>query len=55
MPTVEQSVQEDALEIQDMRELGPGWAWFVNYLRAWSWPRLLTRNLLLRIGQMCAH
>ena len=34
VPTVEQSVREDALEIQDIRELGLGWAWFVNDLRA---------------------
>ena len=30
VPTVEQSVQEDALEVQTIRELGLGWAWFVN-------------------------
>ena len=30
VPTVEQSIREDALEIQDIRELGLGWAWFVN-------------------------
>ena len=30
VPTVEKSVREDALEIQDIRELGLGWAWFVN-------------------------
>ena len=40
VPTVEQSVREDALEIQDIRELGLGWAWFVNdlcaFLRAWQ-------------------
>ena len=38
-PTVEQSVREDALEVQDIRELGLGWAWFVNDLRAFlpSW------------------
>ena len=34
MPAVEQSVREDALEVQDIRELGLGWAWFVNDLRA---------------------
>ena len=34
MPTVEQSVREDALEVQDIRELGLGWAWFVSDLRA---------------------
>ena len=34
VPTVEQSVREDALEIQDIRKLGLGWAWFVNDLRA---------------------
>ena len=33
VPTVEQCVREDALEVQDIRELGLGWAWFVNYLR----------------------
>ena len=39
VPTVEQSVCEDALEVQDIRELGLGWAWFVNDLRAFlsSW------------------
>ena len=38
-PTVEQSVREDALEVQDIREVGLGWAWFVNDLRAFlpSW------------------
>ena len=30
VPTVEQCVREDALEVQDIRELGLGWAWFVN-------------------------
>ena len=34
VPTVEQSVREDALEIQEISELGLGWAWFVNDLRA---------------------
>ena len=36
VPTVEQSdtVREDALEIQDIRESGLRWAWFVNDLRA---------------------
>ena len=34
MPTVEQSVREDALEIEEIRELGFGWAGFVNDLRA---------------------
>ena len=34
VPTVEHCVKEDALEIQDIRELGLGWAWFVNDLRA---------------------
>ena len=34
VPTVEQCVKEDALEVQDIRELGLGWASFVNYLRA---------------------
>ena len=34
VPTVEQCVKEDALEVQDIRELGLGWAWFVNDLRA---------------------
>ena len=34
VPTVEQSVREDALEVQDIRELVLGWAWFVNDLRA---------------------
>ena len=28
------SVKEDALEMQDIRELGLGWAWFMNDLRA---------------------
>ena len=39
VPTVEQSVREDALEVQDIREHGMGWAWFVNDLRAFlpSW------------------
>ena len=34
VPTVEQCVKEDALEMQDIRELGLGWAWFMNDLRA---------------------
>ena len=34
VPTVEQCVKEDALEGQDIRELGLGWAWFVSDLRA---------------------
>ena len=34
VPTVEQSVREDALEMQDIREPGLGWARFVNDLRA---------------------
>ena len=39
VPTVEQSVREDALEVQDIRELGLGLAWFVNDLCAFlpSW------------------
>ena len=40
VPTVEQRVREDAIEIQDIRELGLGWAWFVNdifaFLPAWQ-------------------
>ena len=34
VPTVEQSVRKGALEVQDIRELGLGRAWFVNDLRA---------------------
>ena len=34
VPTVEQCVKEDALEVQDIRELGLGWAWYMNDLRA---------------------
>ena len=34
VPTVEQCVKEDALEVQDIRQLGLGWAWFMNDLRA---------------------
>ena len=34
VPTVEQCVREDAIETQDIRELGLGWAWFVHDLRA---------------------
>ena len=34
VPSVEQCVKEDALEVQDIRELGLGWAWFMNDLRA---------------------
>ena len=33
VPTVEQCVREDALEVQDIRELGLGWACIVNDLR----------------------
>ena len=53
VPTVEQSVREDALEIQDIRELGLGWAWFVNHtvndLRAFlpSWQDKELASLLL--------
>ena len=36
VPTVEQCVREDALEVQDIRELGLGWAWFVNDLRTFQ-------------------
>ena len=60
VPTVEQSVREDALEVQDIRELGLGWAWFVNDLRAFlpSWQDMelaspLLRNLSLRLRPMC--
>ena len=42
VPTVEQSVREDALEVQDIRELGLGWAWFVNDLSCL--PSLLARH-----------
>ena len=38
VPTVEQCVKEDALEVQDIRELGLGWAWFMNDLRAFLPP-----------------
>ena len=38
VPTVDQCVREDALEVQDIRELGLGWAWFVNDLRAFLPP-----------------
>ena len=34
VPTVEQCVKEDALEVQDIREIGLGWAWFMNDLQA---------------------
>ena len=34
VPTVEQCTREDATETQDIRELGLGWAWYVNDLRA---------------------
>ena len=34
VPMVEQCTREDAIEIQDIRELGLGWAWYVNDLRA---------------------
>ena len=34
VPTVEQCEKEDALEVQDIRELGLGWAWFMDDLRA---------------------
>ena len=46
VPTVEQCVKEDALEVQDIRELGLGWAWYVNDLRtflpAWQDMELAT-------------
>ena len=45
MPTVEQSVREDALEVQDIREFGLGWAWFVNDLSAWPLPHLVCAAL----------
>ena len=31
---VEFLAPEDAVEVQDLRELGMGWAWFVSDLRA---------------------
>ena len=34
VPTVELCVKEEALEVQDIRELGLGWAWFMNDLQA---------------------
>ena len=34
VPTLERCTREDAIEIQNIRELGLGWAWFVNDLRA---------------------
>ena len=34
VPIVEHCVREDAIELQDVRELGLGLAWFVNDLRA---------------------
>ena len=34
LPTVEQCTREDAIEIQDIRELGLGWAWCIDDLRA---------------------
>ena len=30
----EDALQKKCLEVQDIRELGLGWAWFVNDLRA---------------------
>ena len=46
VPTVEQCVKEDALEVQDIRELGLGWAWYVNdlhmFLPAWQDMELAT-------------
>ena len=49
VPNAEQSVREDALEIQDIRELGLGWAWFVNDLRAFlpAWQDMELLHLLL--------
>ena len=49
VPTVEQCVKEDALEVPDIRELGLGWAWFVNDLRAFllAWLLLFLRSCLL--------
>ena len=60
VPTVEQCVKEDALEVQDIRELGLGWAWFVNDLRAfhiqrgkiWNLPLHLQKNLSLKLQVM---
>ena len=34
VPTVEHCIREDTIEVQDIRELGMGWAWIMNDLRA---------------------
>ena len=34
VPSVEHCTREYATEVQDIRELGMGWAWLVNDLRA---------------------
>ena len=41
-PMVEFLVREDAVEVQDIRELGMGWAWFVNDMRAFlpAWGKI---------------
>ena len=50
VPTVEQCVREDAIETQDIRELGLGWAWFVNDLRAFlpAWQDMEWHLLILK-------
>ena len=44
---MEQCVCEHAIEMQDVRELGLGWAWFVNDLRAFlpAWQDMESQTL----------
>ena len=58
VPTVEQCVKEDALEVQDIRELGLGWAWltilepFYQHGRRWNLLHHLLKNPLLKLKLM---
>ena len=62
VPTVEHCVKEDALEIQDIRELGLGWAGlglsmicehFYRHGKTWNLLHHLQKNLLPRLQVMC--
>ena len=59
VPTVEQCVKEDALDLQDIRELGLGWAWFFvkalrAFLPAWQDMELSSPSLEEPVTQIAA-
>ena len=55
VPTVERCVREDAMEIQDTQELGLGWAWLVNDLRAFlpAWQDVELASCARRNAPFC--